>query len=157
VVTLGADRRGAGAVEFAIVASAFLTLLLLILEVAWQVAIAAGLDHGARQATRWVATGQAPPEGWSTESELRRRIVSASGLPLEPARLGVLAESFANPGALLTPGAAMPGLGGAEQVVRYRITYASPALTPIARGLLPAGELLHTLSVIVRNEPYVVN
>jgi len=148
------DRRGIGGVEFGIVGAAFFTLLLLAFETAWQMAVAAGLDQGARQAARWVATGAAPPAGSTREAEVLRRISQSSGLPIDITRLSVSTDSFTTLGSINTPAAARPGLGAAEAIVRYRVTYRAAALTPAARILLPLGEVSHAFTVLARNEPY---
>ena len=149
-----ADRRGVGGVEFAIIGGTFFTLLLLAFEMAWQMALAAGLDQGARQAARWVATGAAPPLGITREAEVLRRISQSSGLPIDITRLTVATDSFTTLGTINTPIAATPGIGNAEAIVRYRVTYRAPALTPAARLLLPLGEVSHGFTVLARNEPY---
>jgi Flp pilus assembly protein TadG len=151
---LARDRRGVGAVEFGIIGAAFFTLLLLAFEMAWQMAVAAGLDQGARQAARWVATGAAPPNGSTREAEVLRRISQSSGLPIDVTRLTVATDSFTTLGSINTPIAATPGIGNAEAIVRYRVTYRAAALTPAARMLLPLGEVSHAFTVLARNEPY---
>ncbi len=177
---LAGDRRGAMAVEFAVTAMAFFTLVLLLLEMAWQMAVGAALDHGAREASRWAITGQGMSTGGgpvaspilveadavlsSREQEVLRRVVSSSGLPLRGV-LGVTVRpyrSFAEAGAAnLSPCAGRPpttsvtgSAGGAGAVVRYDVSYTSAGLTPIGRSLLPSGLLLHCVVLLTTNEPF---
>lgn len=148
------DRRGVTALEFAFTMPIFLTIILLAMEAAWQLAIGAGLDHGTRLAARWAATGQAAPAGSTRVLEVQRLVRESSGLPIRPDRLTVTPESFTAIGGL-TAGAATPGIGGPDQLTRYRIEYLSEPLTPLGAGLLTAGMFRHAFSVVVRNEPYV--
>lgn len=156
MVGLWRCRRGLVALEFSLIGMALLAMLLLVLEVAWQMAVSAGLDHGARQASRWAATGQAPPAGRTQLDELRRRVVESSGLPIDNSRLAMVVESFAAAADLTRPGTATPGMGGSGEVMRYRITYDAAALTPVGGALLTGGRLPHRFTVIVRNEPYAI-
>ncbi|TDH59603.1 hypothetical protein E2C06_26530 [Dankookia rubra] len=148
------DARGATAVEFALVGSAFFAVLLLLMEACWQVAAGAALDMGGREAARWAATGQAPPAGFSATGYVADTILKTSGLPLTSAGLSVTAESFPGFGALATPAAAKPGLGGPSDVVRYTVVYRSRGLTPIGRALLPLGLLQIQFVILAKNEPY---
>jgi len=148
------DRRGVTALEFALIAPVFLTIMLLAMEAAWQLAIGAGLDHGTRLAARWAATGQAPPAGSSRTLEVQRLVRESAGLPIRPDRLTVTPESFAAIGSL-TSGVSTPGIGGPDQLTRYRIEYLADPLTPLGAGLLTGGMFRHAFAVVVRNEPYV--
>jgi len=154
VARLAGDRRGATAVEFAIVGSAFSTVLLLMMEACWQVAVGAALDSGGRDASRWAATGQAPPAGFSATGYVSDTILRASGFPLRSDALSVTVESFPGFGSLATPGAAKPGLGGPSDVVRYTVIYRAPGLTPFGRALLPLGVLQVQFVILAKNEPY---
>ena len=109
------DARGATAVEFALVGSAFFAVLLLMMEACWQVAIGAALDAGGREAARWAATGQAPPAGFNATGHVADTILKTSGLPLDSAGLSVTADSFPGFGSLATPAAAKPGPRWAER------------------------------------------
>lgn len=152
------SRSGAAAPEFAAVGTALLLFVFLVVEAAWQLALAAGLDHGVRRASRWAVTGEAPAPGATREDEVRRRILAASGLPLVPAALTLEVEN-AGSVALLdapagAPGAARPGAGGGGAVVRYRVAYRADALTPMGRALVPGGVLTHRVTFIARSEPF---
>ena len=148
------DRRGAAAVEFAAVVGAFLIVVLLLLETGWQVAVAAALESGGREASRWASTGQAPAAGETSTGHVTGLVLNGSGLPLRAAGLTVTADSFASFAAVATPAAAKSGLGGPGDVVRYTIVYRSPPLTPFGRALMPLGLLQHQLVLLVKNEPY---
>ena len=148
------DARGATAVEFALVGSAFFAVLLLLMEACWQVAVVAALDAGGRQAARWAATGQAPPAGFTATGYVADTILRTSGLPLSSAGLSVTVDSFPGFGSLATPGAAKPGLGGPSDVVRYTVVYRGRGLTPLGRALLPLGLLQIQFVILAKNEPF---
>ena len=155
--SLASDRRGATVVEFALIGSAFFTVLLLLMEACWQVAVTTALDAGAREAARWAGTGQAPPAGNTATGYVSKLILTSAGLPLSAASLSVTVDSFPGFGSLKTPGAAKPGLGGPGDVVRYTIVYPATGLTPFGRALLPIGKLTHHFVVLATNEPYPSN
>jgi Flp pilus assembly pilin Flp len=157
---LGRDRRGVTALEFAIVALPFLSLVMLIMEVAWQSAVSAGLDRGAREASRWAATGQAPPAGLTREAYIRRMVSETSGLKLT-GPIEVTFRAYANYAAVAAAGTLTRcppggggGLGGSGVVMRYDIRYISAGLTPIGTSLLPAGLKTHCIVVLTTNEPF---
>lgn len=144
-------NRGAYALEFALLTPVFLTLITMTMEIAWQLAIGAGLDHGTRVAARWAATGQTAPSGLTSSQYVARVVAQSSGMPIVATNLTVTTESFASIGSMTV---ATPGLGNAGEIVRYRIVYQSTALTPVGRSLVPNGLFRHSTSVIARNEPY---
>ncbi|MBK1658375.1 TadE/TadG family type IV pilus assembly protein [Paracraurococcus ruber] len=146
------DRRGVSTVEFAVTAGAFFALVLLLIEAAWQVAVAAALDLGTRQASRWVATGQAAPAGQTRTAYASTLILRASGLPLDAATLQVTVES-AGSFAAFAAGGSRPGLGGPGDVLRYTVAYRSMPITPFGRGLMRDGLQLQ-LIILAKNEPY---
>jgi Flp pilus assembly protein TadG len=147
-------RRGAAAIEFAFILPTFFLLFLLIIETGWQMAVAAGVDQGARRGARWVTLGAAAPDGMTRMDRLTEIILTSSGLPLQASRLTVTTTAFPNFAALATPDAGVPGLGGPDQVVRYIVEYRSILLTPVAR-LAPLSEMLTYRSVfVVQNEPF---
>jgi Flp pilus assembly protein TadG len=159
-------RRGATAVEFAVVGSVFLMLLLLAIETAYQFAVGAALDYGARDAARFGATGQTTD---NTRPEQRlddiiARVLNKTRPLLTFERLTVVTESFATPAN--SPAAGFAPIAGGQQgtlgnpgdafaIVRYRLSYDQPLLTPFARILLGRSSLEHSTIMIVKNEPFV--
>lgn len=150
----GRDRRGATAVEFALVGASFFVVVLLLIEMCWQVAVASALEIGGREASRWAATGQVPPGGQSPSSHVAELVLRSSGLPLNDAGLTVSVDSFPGYGTLATPAAARSGLGGPGDVVRFTVVYVAHGLTPLGQTLLPLGLLQHHFVVLAKNEPY---
>jgi hypothetical protein len=125
------DRRGSAAIEFAIVASAFLAVMMAVIETGYQMAVGAALEHGARQASRFASGGllddgtdpPPPPQGESAAAaaarreaaranrwaEMQKLIVESSGVLLVASRLALRTENY-NEGAI---GSAFPGAGTA--------------------------------------------
>jgi Flp pilus assembly protein TadG len=162
-----ASRRGATAVEFAVTAGAFCMLVLLIVETAYHAAVGAALDYGARDAARYGATGQTsdPNRPEQRLDDIIARVLAKTRPVLQFERLTVTTESFAapanNPASPFTQiGAGQQGTlgsaGDAFAIVRYRLTYRQPLLTPISRILLMRNELVHSTVLIVKNEPFVL-
>lgn len=147
-------RRGVAAVEFAFIAPVFFLLLLLLIETCWQMAIAAGVDHGARRGARWVSLGAAAPEGMTRLERMAEIILTSSGLPLNAGRLTITPTAFPSFGALSTPGAGVPGLGGPDQVVRYVVQYRSVLLTPVVQQLRVSDFLTYRSVFVIQNEPF---
>jgi hypothetical protein len=166
-MTAAARRRlGATAVEFAVAAGVFCMLLLLIVETAYHMTVAAALDYGARDAARYGATGQStdPTRPQQRLDDIIERVLAKTRPILQFERLTVTAESFAAPAndpaaPFAQIGAGQPGAlgdaGAAFAIVRYDLRYQQPLLTPIARILLGRSSLEHRSVLIVKNEPFV--
>jgi Flp pilus assembly protein TadG len=158
-MTRRAARSGAAAVDFAIIGSVFIALLLLAMETGWQLVIDAALGAGARAAARFgttgavVATGITPPPPDRDTSILQVAVRNSGGL-LVSDRLQFTAASYANFAALAGGGASTAGPGSGTQVVRYTFTYRQPYLTPIAIAITGNPQMVHTVQVTVLNEPF---
>lgn len=141
--------------------AALLLFVFLVVEVCWQLATAAALDHGTRRAARWATTG-ALAGNPNPSQEVARLIAGATGLPLRCERgLGVDVTHGASVAAATGPNAPT-GAGGAGpgSVVVYTARCDTAALTPLGAALLrasPAGAVGHRTRFIVRNEPYAPN
>lgn len=153
-------RRGSIILEFALTAPLLMGLMMTVLEGAWQALTAATLDVGAREASRFGATGAAAPE-WlpppapATREEAVRRVVLWFGPHvLHQDRLSVRVTSYAGPAAMgsATPG--QSGVGAAGETVLYELTYQQPFLSPFPALVLGRNSLDHTSRMIVRNEPF---
>ncbi len=151
-------RRGTVLLEFALVGPMLFALMMTILEGAWQAFTAATLDIGAREASRFGATGQAmpdwlPPPAPATREEAVRRVVLHFGpYVLQQSRLSVTLQSFADPTAMNAPGSS--GAGGAGETVLYDLVYEQPFLSPFPVLLLGRSSIEHRSRMIVRNEPF---
>lgn len=153
------NRRGSIALEFTLIAPVLMGLMMTVLEGAWQALTAATLDIGAREASRFGATGSAaptwlpPPVPTSREEAVRRVVLWFGPHVLHPDRLSIRVMAYAAPGAMAAPGGAA-GAGAAGETVLYELTYQQPFLSPIPALVLGRGSLDHTSRMIVRNEPF---
>ncbi len=150
-------RRGSSTVEFALVSTLFMSLLLLTMEVCYDLAVGAALDHGAHVASRFGTTGSttaAGVPGTDRMTTLQGLVIQGSGNLLRPERLQMMVSNYPNVADAVqnTDGSSGPGTAG--QVVVYTLTYSQPYLTPIAAVLAGNDALIHTSSVVVLNEPY---
>lgn len=144
-------RRGGAALEFALVSVPLLLLLTAMLEFGWQLAINAGLEHGARHASRLGATGAGLGPG-SAQQALTRAVLQQVPL-LEASRFDLELRYWPDFAALGDAGKARPGPGGGGAVVEYRLRYTAPLLTPLGRAAWGRA-IDHRAVVVVQNEPY---
>jgi Flp pilus assembly protein TadG len=153
-------RQGAASVEFAIIGLAFISLLMFAMDAGWQMVIDAALGVGGRAAARFGTTGATVASGITPAPTNRNDsiiglVILNSGNLLQADRLQVATTSFANFAAIGSGGAAGPGNAG--QVVRYTFTYTQPYLTPIAPTVTGASQIVHSLQLVVQNEPFPQN
>ncbi len=155
------STSGAAAIEFALVGLAFMSLLMLTLETGWQLMIDSALGAGARAASRFGSTGQTVAAGITPpppdrNSSIVSLVVQSSGGLLQADRLQFTAASYPNVAAV-AGGHGTPGPGAASEVVQYTFTYTQPYLTPIAAAITGNQQMIHSVEVIVLNEPVPAN
>ena len=149
------------AVEFALVALATLTLLIMVMELSWQVATGAALDYGGREASRYAVTGSCSSAGLTgsvptNRSALIATIVSQStGSFLVSDRLSVTMSAYNSFAQYQnsTGGSAGGGIGG--NTVVYTLNYTQPYLTGLAQTILGTSSLNHVITLVVQNEPFI--
>lgn len=160
-----ADRRGVAAIEFALLAGPFFVMVIGCMEVAWQLATGAALDHAALRASRYGATGDNNAPGWLTtghenvpncrSANIRWMITRATnGMVKDSAGLVITTASWgAVNGAGNGTGATGAGTGG--QIVSYAITYDQPFITgAVAASIWGGGSFRHRAFLLVKNEPF---
>lgn len=160
-------RRGAVALEFTLAAIPFLVIVIAIMEVAWQLATGAALDHAALRASRFGATGSNGIPAWqigntppaqrpTCRSEGITWIIGATaGRLIEPgANLTVATATWSSLGGITGGGNAGAGAGG--QIASYTITYVQPWLTgAVAARIWGGAGFTHRSTIVVKNEPFV--
>ena len=151
-------RSGAAAVEFAIIGLAFVGLLLLAMEVGWQMVIDSALGIGARAASRFGTTGATvaqsiTPAPTDRNTSIEDLVILNSGNLLQPSRLQITEASYPS-FAAIGAGGGTSGPGSASQVVQYTFTYTQPYLTPIAATITGQSQVVHSVQVTVLNEPF---
>ena len=153
----GLGRAGVSTVEFALVAMVFMTMLLVTMEVCYDLAIGAALDHGARAASRFGTTGALALPGSPINNRLaalQAEVINNSGMLLSAANLQMSETSYSGFGNALGGSGGVDGPGQAGQVVLYKLTYTQPYLTPIAVAVMGHIAGIYTSTVAVLNEPY---
>lgn len=161
------SRRGATAVEFAIVAAPFFATLYAIIQISVLYFAETMLETGVAEAARMIRTGQAQSAGW-TEAEIRTLICSnVYGLIDCDNDLVVDVRSFPSfqdvdiPPAIdettgeLAPGTFDAGLGGEVVIFRAFYSYKLPipdTITGISN--MSGGRRLMAASAAFRNEPF---
>ncbi len=148
-------RRGAAALEFAIVALPFITLILGVMEVAFDLFVQGTLDAAVDQAARSVQTGAVQgSSGESSKQFAAAAVCPALGAWLSCSQIVVGIEPvpsgsnyFTNPATLTLAGAAggaiCTGVGG--QMVLIQAWYLGPT---IAGGLIPYFSTKYNGSVV---------
>jgi len=91
-----ADRRGATAVETALVLMSLLLVVIGIMEFSIQLAVQAMLDFGAREASRAAITGYAP-ENMSREDYIRKVVSDSTYSLLDQDKLVVVLRHYDSP------------------------------------------------------------
>lgn len=160
--TLARCRSGVAAIEFAIVALALLTFLLVLIETGMQLLTQAVLDYGVREASRFGVTGapyplsmSANPPG-SREGAITAIIGNIGGGLINQARLSVTLTAYPSFSAV-GQGGGTNGAGGPAAVVQYQVTYPQPFLTSLAASIAGTPFLLHSATTVVQNEPFPAN
>jgi hypothetical protein len=160
------SRRGASALEFALVGAPFFFLIIGTMEAAWQLATSAALDHAALKASRFGAIGtntipslqrgNTPPDDLpSCRSTGISWLVSTStgGLIRAGANLTVTTATWNNVAGITGSGTAGAGTGG--QVTSYTIRYRQPFITgAVAASLWGSDGFTHQTTIVIKNEPF---
>lgn len=150
-------RSGTTTLEVAIVASAFIVTMMILIEASWQMAVGMALEHGARNASRFGSIGNSLP-GLDRLQSIRAALKTYSGglinegpsnvLDIDPGRYG----AWSDLGVPENRTPRNPGEGGA--IVEYRITYETPAVTPFGWSMMRGTKFRHSTVVMVQNEPF---
>ncbi len=153
--TLGS--HGVTSIEFAMVSAVFITMMLLTMEVCYDLAIGAALDFGGRAGARFGSTGalSLPGSGGTSRvAAIQGVVIQTAGGLLSAANLGMTESSYVNIAALNAGLGGVDGPGGASQFVSYTLTYTQPWLVGLTVGLTGNANLIHTSSIVVLNEPF---
>ena len=166
-----ADKRGAAAVEFALIAIPFFFLLFGLLELALIFVMGTVLEHAVHEAGRQIRTGQFQTATSSQTDEVRfKQMICDRLMDLMScdARLMIDVKSFSSFGAStnavsfksngeLDTDAFDVSPGAADEIVVVRAYYSWGLITPImSKPLenLPNGRHLLSAVAVFRNEPF---
>jgi len=184
VLALWRDRRGASAVEFAIMGPVLILVVTGIMEVSMVLAVSSLLEGGLRDAARFGITGYVPP-GSTREEQIKSIIGNATVGLVDMTKAEIqtlvypsfgdigqpepwddqnsngvydLGEPFTdiNSNGVWDPDMGAAGLGGPGEIVLYKIKYDLGLMTPLMRPIMGGSDGNVTLraSIAVRNEPY---
>jgi Flp pilus assembly protein TadG len=150
------DRRGIVALEFGLLVPVIVVVLLMMVEVGWQMTTEMALQHGAHDAARFAMTGQSSVPGLDGSPTCRAQAIvwlvtaEAPGI-LAPSNLSVMAS--ADNGTSVN--SSQSGFGGnATQTVVWVFTYNQPFLTRLGSWVLHETSMPHQVTMLVQNEPY---
>ncbi|WP_292050565.1 MULTISPECIES: TadE/TadG family type IV pilus assembly protein [unclassified Brevundimonas] len=162
-----AQRKGATAVEFALVALPFFALLLGIFEVALILTVSALLENAVSQSGRLVRTGQVSRNATADEfkEEICERMTVFEKACLNRIQIDLQpVASFSNPGITnpidqgdFDPNKLKFNIGEARSFMLMRVWYRQPVVTPFlghAMTRLNNGDTLLHAATAFRNEPF---
>ncbi len=163
-------RRGAAAVEFALISIPFFALMFGIIEVGLIYVMAVTLEAATNDAAREIRTGQLQSQGSpATAASFKSRVCSQLGWLGSncASNLSVQVQTFTNFQTITQPSPIQNGainqsnlafsVGGPGDIVLvqtfYQWTVLAPALDHIGTPL-SGGKMLLTSTAVFRNEPY---
>jgi Flp pilus assembly protein TadG len=163
------DERGISSVEFAIVGSTFLVLLLAIFELGYMVFVQSVLDSSARSAARQIRTGQAQASG-NAQTDFQTTLCADVSMVVNCANMIYQVQQFANWSATQTAvntplvrdpktGQLIPApfnAGTCSQIVAVQVTYDYQFFTLWIGQLLGDSKQSAFLvsTVVFQNEPF---
>jgi Flp pilus assembly protein TadG len=163
----GRDEKGSTAMEFAIVALPFFTMMLAAIDFGLMRFATSTLENGISEAARQIRTGQVVANG-TTAAQFRTIVCDNVSMLLQcDARLGIDVRVFDSFDDVNFPaavdgngnlsGAFQYQTGGPGDIVLVRVFYSWPMLTPFfgeAMSNMNGGARLLTASAAFRNEPF---
>jgi len=162
------NRRGATAVEFALIAAPLIFILMATLDLALVFLVSTSLNAATIKAAREIKTGQTQHSG-QTQAAFAGQVCSNMGWLASqcPSSISVSVQSFSSFSAATMPSPVNNGvfnpsgltfnLGNAGDIVLVKVYYQWPLVTPFFSTPLQTlsnGDALIIATAIFRNEPY---
>lgn len=151
-------RHGLAALEFALIAPVFLLFLLGITELSLIMMVQHLLESAMHNASRTGKTGYVEAGKTQMDTVMDSVLTRLGGLsPLvDVSKLTITSTAYGDLSQIGQPEQGSEGLGTAEQVVVYTITYPWKMFTPVIGNLMGDENHIINLSsrIVVRNEPY---
>jgi len=151
-------KRGVAAMEFAMILPAFVLLMVGTTEISLVMLTQHLLENATYNASRTAKTGYIVAGKTQLETVMDVLLTRLGGLSplIDPARLTVTSEAYGNLSQIGQPDQGEAGLGTADQVVVYTISYPWQTFTPLIGRLIGDENGIINLSsrIVVRNEPY---
>lgn len=172
------DKRGVTAVEFALLAMPLFVLIMGSIELGVQMFAKAQLEGVLRQAARMAVTGDEAANG--VDGKKIDDFVKASAPLVKGATVDIVKEYYDHFDQVRKPekkdsdrtsppycfedinankrwdeNPSRTGLGGADDIISYKVTVEYPALFPLVTNVVTKnGKVTLTSQTIVRNEPF---
>lgn len=149
------NRGGATAVEMALITPVFFMLLIgvtetTLMETAQQMLENAAYNTSRLAKTGFVNTGQTQAQ---TVSQIMTTELQSFGNFIDTSQVTMTSTSYGSFSGIGTGGT--NGLGNAQQIVVYTISYPWKLFTPMMGSLIGTnGKVTLTSRIVVRNEPY---
>lgn len=151
-------RRGATAVEMALIAPIFFTMFIGITEMSLMMLTQHLIENATYNATRLAKTGYtaAGETQEQTVLDLLTKQLSSLSPLISASHITMTHTAYANLSNIGQPSQAIDSLGKAQQIVVYTVSYPWKIFTPLIGALIGGGDGHITLTsrIVVRNEPY---
>ena len=151
-------ERGSTALEMALIAPVFFLMFIGITEISLMMLTQHLLENATFNASRlaktgYVATGQTQMA--TVLAALDSELGSLAPL-IDVTKIGMTSTAYGNLSQINQPGQGIAGLGTAQQVVVYTISYPWKFFTPMIGQIIGDANNIMTLTsrIVVRNEPY---
>lgn len=137
-------------------------LMLAIIEISLQLATAAALEWTALRASRFGITGAQTVRNVPQSAQMptcRSAIIpwlityATSGF-LQQANLTVTVNVYSNLSSGQSGAGGTSGQGAGGAIVGYQISYRRPFITPIPALITGRTQIVHSASMLVKNEPF---
>jgi len=151
-------RRGATAVEMALIAPVFFTMFIGITEMSLVMLTQHLIENATYNATRLAKTGYTATD--KTQEQTVRDLLTQQLSSLSPlicaGDITMTHTAYANLSNVGQPDQAIDSLGTAQQIVVYTVSYPWKVFTPMMGALIGGGDgqINLTSRIVVRNEPY---
>ena len=150
-------RKGAAAVEMALIAPVFFLLMIGITELCLLMAAQQLMENAAYNTSRLAKTGYSA-SGQTQSQSVNQIMVSelqSFGTLIDTTKVTVTEAAYNSFSAAASGNGGASGLGGSTQIVVYTISYPWKLFTPMMSALIGSGGTYTITShIVVRNEPY---
>jgi Flp pilus assembly protein TadG len=151
-----ARERGAAVVEFAIVASVYLLVLIAIIEFGVMFWASLTMQYAVREGARFAITGQIEaPYTTRYESVIAKVQNSSMGLWSKVSPVITIRINNGAPVSYANSAAYTPGMfGAAGQIVVLQLDCKWPLITPLIQPFFTGGEYRFSVAATMRNEAF---
>lgn len=152
-------RRGATAVEMALLSPVFFLLMIGITEIAMMLTTQQLLENATFNTSRLAKTGYANTAGGQTQSQTVNQVLNnelqSFGSLINISNISMTSTSYTSFTAAGSGTGGTSGLGTQQQIVVYTVSYPWTLFTPMLNTIIGTnGVVTLTSQIVVRNEPY---